>query len=98
MALDEEGDLGGVVADDEGFGELEEEAEAEAEEEEAVYEKALPTAPWGALPVVFMLPCVIVLFLVGIMGFELVQSMVGHKPPGMLTKAIGGMMGQNLKQ
>ena len=38
-----------------------------------------------------------VLFLVGVMGFELVQSMVTHRPPGMITRTIGGIVGQKLQ-
>jgi excisionase family DNA binding protein len=51
-----------------------------------------PSAPWGVLPVAVLFPCVIVMMLLGIMGFELVQSQQGYKP-GFLTKAIGGLMG-----
>jgi hypothetical protein len=100
VALEDEGEVSELGEEEPAFDQFEAEGEEEPveEEEPAVYEKALPTAPWGALPVIFMLPCVIVLFLVSVMGFELVQSVAGHKPPGMLTKAIGGMLGQNLKQ
>jgi hypothetical protein len=87
------------------FADLEGEEEAEAEEEEAeagavrevVRTQYLKPAPWGALPVVFMLPCVIVMVLVGLMGFELVQSASGYKAPGVLTKAIGELIGQKIK-
>ena len=97
VALEDEGELG--EGEEPAFDQFEAEGEEEVEEEEpAAYEKALPTAPWGVLPVAVMLPCVIVLFLVSVMGFELVQTVAAHKPPGMLTKAIGGMLGQNLKQ
>jgi Helix-turn-helix domain len=95
VALEDEGELG--EGEEPAFDQFEAEGE-EGAEEAAVSEKALPTAPWGVLPVAVMLPCVIVLFLVSVMGFELVQSVAAHKPPGMLTKAIGGMLGQNLKQ
>jgi excisionase family DNA binding protein len=99
VALDEEVEEASLGGEEPAFDQFETEAEEEVEEEEApVVQKALPTAPWGALPVVFMLPCVIVLFLVGIMGFELVQSVAAHKPPGTLTKALSGLLGQNPKQ
>jgi hypothetical protein len=98
VVLDEGEAFPGAAEGEPGFEQLEGEPGEEVEEEPAVREKALPVAPWGALPVVFMLPCVIVLFLVGVMGFELVQSMVGHKPPGMVTKAVGSLLGQNMKQ
>lgn len=37
------------------------------------------------LPTVFMLPCLIVMIMLGLLSFELVQSTNGFKPPGMLT-------------
>jgi hypothetical protein len=83
-----------------GFEDLETEAEVEEEVDEdepvrtVVKEKLLPSAPWGAMPVVFMLPCVLVMFVVVLLGFELVQSMNGHKSPGLLTRAIGNILGQ----
>jgi excisionase family DNA binding protein len=99
VALDEDVEESALGEEEPAFDQFETEEGAEVEEEEApVVQKALPTAPWGALPVVIMLPCVIVLFLVGIMGFELVQSVAAHKPPGTLTKALSGLLGQNPKQ
>ena len=47
------------------------------------------------LPVVFMLPCVIIMFLVGIMGFEAVQTSAGLRPPGTLTRAVATMWDEN---
>lgn len=94
-----------MVADESGFGDLEvaegEEEVAEVEEALAgktiVKEKLIEPAPWGPLPVVFMLPCVLVMVLVGILGFELVQSAGGYKTPGFLTKAISEMIGKPIK-
>jgi excisionase family DNA binding protein len=37
-----------------------------------------PAAEWGPLPAIFLFPTFVVLFLVGIMTFELVQSMWGY--------------------
>jgi hypothetical protein len=87
---------------EEGAPEIEIEEEPEAvgvggPAREVVREKVLKPAPWGALPVVFMLPCVIVMFLVGIMGFELVQHMTGYQPPGFMTKTIFELVGQKPK-
>jgi len=42
-------------------------------------------APWGPVPVILMLPCIIVLFVVGIMGFELVQGMVNYQKTGKFS-------------
>ena len=94
------------LAEDEdlGFDQLDEEAVAAVEEEEeeaagrvVVKEKVQKAAPWGVMPVLLMLPCVVVMLLVGIMGFELVQNMAGYKPTGFVTKTIGELTGQKLK-
>jgi hypothetical protein len=83
--------------------------EAEEDDEEAavladiddaktvVKERLVEPAPWGPLPVVFMLPCVVVMVLVGLLGFELVQTSGGYKAPGVLTKAVSDMIGRPLK-
>jgi hypothetical protein len=79
----------------EGLGEEGEEGVAEEEEEEAeepVLARQAVAAPWGPLPVLFMLPCVVVMFLVGLMGFELIQTMSGYKQPGLITKAVSGLI------
>lgn len=65
--------------------------------ETIVVEKEIEPAPWGAMPVVFMLPCVVVLLLVGLMSMELLQSLSGYHEPGMLTKAVGNMVGMEFK-
>jgi hypothetical protein len=87
-------------------GELGEEMVIEEEDEEAVgvgpvrevvREKLIEPAPWGALPTVFMLPCVIVMIVVAIMGFELVQSTAGFKSAGFLTRTLHGLVGSNAR-
>jgi excisionase family DNA binding protein len=77
------------------FADLEgEEAEGEVEVEdtrpprEVEVVKLLKPAPWGVVPTIVMFPCVIVMLLVGLIGFEMVQSSVGHRPPGMMTRAL----------
>jgi len=89
-ALEQEEDIDDLFGKDEVEAEAEEEEEREVVVQEVVV--AAPAAPWGALPTVIMLPCVVVMLLVGILGFEMVQTMVGYKPPGTLTRAIGGML------
>ncbi|HYV39967.1 MAG TPA: helix-turn-helix domain-containing protein [Gemmataceae bacterium] len=83
------------AVDDAGeFGELEEGGDdivVEEEEEPVVQTVTIQQAPWGIFPVAVLLPCVIVMVLLGMMGFELVQAQQGYKP-GMLTKAIGGLI------
>lgn len=103
VALDEE------IADEAAetiAGELSEDMVVEEEDEEAVgvgavrevvREKLIEPAPWGALPTVFMLPCVIVMIVVAIMGFELVQSTAGFKSAGFLTKTLHGLVGSNAR-
>lgn len=93
-----EEDFGGF--DDIEGGEVEaevEEEEGEVEVREKVVEKMLEPAPWGAMPVALMLPCVIVMFLVGLMGFELIQSATGYKQPGFLTRTFSKMIGKEIK-
>lgn len=64
---------------------------------EVVREKWLRPAPWGALPVVVMLPCVLLMFVVGILGFELVQSAGGYKSAGYLTRTIAQALDIKIK-
>jgi hypothetical protein len=89
------------------FAELEEEPLAEAADEELgeeVVEEAggarvirqtvvQQQAPWGVFPTLVLLPCVIVMVLLGIMGFELVQTQHGYKQ-GPLTRSLSGLVGQ----
>jgi hypothetical protein len=74
--------------------------EAEGEEvgvREVVRERVLKPAPWGPVPTLLMVPCVVIMLLVGLLGFELVQSITGYKAPGVLTKAVSKMVGQEIK-
>ncbi len=73
---------------------VEAEEEEESEKEIVVKDRLIEPAPWGVMPVIFMLPCVIIMFLVGILGYEFLQSASGPRPPGPLTVAIGEMIGQ----
>ena len=63
-------------------------AEPEEDEEEAAVGAgavAAPPARWGPLPALLMLPSVIVLFVVGLLTFELVGTMWGYRQPGHTT-------------
>jgi hypothetical protein len=84
---DDLGELFGEVGP-ETSGELEPGVEAEEGPYREVAVEA-PPAPWGVLPVAVLLPCVILMFIVGMMGFELVQNTNGYRPPGFFTRAIG---------
>ena len=102
VALDEEefeageGDLEAV---EEGDIEAEEEAEVREKvvEREVVRERWIKPAPWGALPVAFMVPCVAIMVVVGIMGWELIQTSSGFKSSGVMTRAIADMAGLKVK-
>jgi excisionase family DNA binding protein len=73
--------------------------EEDEEEEEAVAAAAEPTE-WGALPAVLLFPTVIVLFLVGLMSYELVQGMFGYNRPdkvnAMLVDRIARIFDESL--
>jgi excisionase family DNA binding protein len=62
-------------------------AEEEEEEEEAEAVAAAP-AEWGTLPALLLFPTVIVMFIVSLMGFELVQGMWGYHRPAKVSKLI----------
>jgi excisionase family DNA binding protein len=59
--------------------------EEEEEEEEVV---AAAPAEWGAMPAFVLFPTVIVMFIVGLMGFEMVQGMWGYHRPAKVSKLI----------
>jgi hypothetical protein len=70
---------------------LDTEGEVEAEEEEegaVVGAAAAPPAEWGILPTLLMAPCVIVLFLVGLMGYEMIQGMWGYHKGAKVSRLI----------
>jgi len=92
-----------VVAEDEaGFDDLDEDkpkkgkkkpkAEPEEEEDEESEEDIPATvaapAEWGALPAVILFPTVLVMFVVGIMGFEVLRGMWGFHRPSVVGKPV----------
>lgn len=110
VALDEEEDEEGfdtgdtMDADLDDFDEYDEgdiEEEPEVQErvvvQEVIRDRWVKPAPWGVLPVVLMAPCLIVLVLAGIMGWELVQSSSGFRTSGFLTRSVGDMMNVKVK-
>lgn len=97
---DDETEEGEVEAVDE---ELPEEMEAEEEPATPVRRGPAVVAAqpaWGFLPALVMLPCVIVMFLVGIMGFELLHGMWGYRQPykvsGPVVRGISEMFVSDL--
>jgi excisionase family DNA binding protein len=92
------------------FADLDQDVEVEVEGDEpstlgqgkvrvktVVQERMIEPAQWGIMPVIFMLPCVIVMFVVALLGYELVQTTTTLKPPGPLTVGIAGLIGQEIK-
>jgi hypothetical protein len=57
---------------------------------------AAAPANWGVLPAIVMLPCVVVMFLVMLMGFEMIRSMNGYHRPNSLTQAIVSQFSDDL--
>jgi len=57
-------------------------------------------AEWGVLPVIFLLPCVVVLFVVGLMSWEMAQGMWGYhtdsKVSGIIIRPIASMFDDSL--
>ena len=68
------------------------ESEEDEEEEEPVAvgasAAAAPNVEWGAVPAIFLLPAVIVLVVVGLMGFELIQGMWGFRKGNQVNSLI----------
>ncbi|HTU21500.1 MAG TPA: helix-turn-helix domain-containing protein [Gemmataceae bacterium] len=97
---DEEGleDIGEALDDD-----LDEAPDLEDEEEVAaapVSAAAAPPAEWGVMPALVLLPCTILLFVVGLMSFELIQGMwgyhTGNKVSNMVIHPIAKMFDDSL--
>jgi excisionase family DNA binding protein len=81
-------------------GEEQPQAEVEEEEEEPAAPVgaalAIPAAEWGPVPVIFLVPCVAVLLLVAMMGFELLQGVMGYNKPGPVTEKVAKIFGAPL--
>jgi excisionase family DNA binding protein len=73
------------------------EEEAAEEEEEAGAAARAPVAaaapaPWGPVPALVLLPCVIVMLLAGLMGYELINGMLGYQQPGKVSGVLSEAM------
>jgi len=95
--IEEEGAAFGDLEGEEPVVEVEEDDDESGPIREKVVEKMIEPAPWGAMPVVFLFPCVVIMVLVGLMGFELIQSSAGYKQAGFLTRTFGELLGQKVK-
>jgi hypothetical protein len=74
------------VEDEEAVAGEEEEGEAEPQRRAApVAAAAAAPAPWGPVPALVLMPCLIVMLLAGMMGYELINNMLGYQQPGKVT-------------
>jgi excisionase family DNA binding protein len=68
----------------------------------AVSAEAAPPAEWGLMPALVLLPCTILLFVVGLMSFELIQGMwgyhTGNKVSNLIIHPIAKMFDDSLPQ
>ena len=80
---------GALAEDEEGLEDIGEDLDADLDEEPVLEEDEegqpavvsaapAPPAEWGAMPALVLLPCTILLFVVGLMSFELIQGMWGY--------------------
>jgi excisionase family DNA binding protein len=77
------------AAEGEHFGDMEEEPEPEEEEEEYPAEAvAAAPAPWGVIPAIALIPSVVILFVVGLMSFEMLQGLWGYHKPAKVSNLI----------
>jgi hypothetical protein len=73
---------------------IEEDLEGEPEEEEeAAATAAAPAAApapaqWGVLPALVLFPCTLVLFVVGLMSFEMVQGLWGYHRGAKVSRLV----------
>ncbi len=78
---------------EEGLAEIEEDLEGEPEEEEEAAVAAAPSAAaapaqWGVLPALVLFPCTIVLFIVGLMSFEMIQGLWGYHRGAKVSRLV----------
>ena len=77
----------------------EEEGDEEEQDERAV---VVGAAPWGPLPALFLLPTVFIVFMGGIMAFEMMHSMWGYhqptKPASLVIDNVAQMLDMKPKE
>lgn len=84
------------VDEDESASKALEGVSGEGDEDEDKVVVVTGTAPWGAFPALFLLPTVFIVFVAGLMGYELMQSMWGYhqstQPSSVLTNQVAQML------
>ena len=98
------GGAAGLIDEDEGadleemLGEGEEELEGEAPVRAPIAPAVEPE--WGLLPVLTLVPTALLMFIVGLMSFELIHGMWGYRQPykvsGAVVKTFSGIFGAEL--
>jgi excisionase family DNA binding protein len=84
--------------------ELEEKEEAAEPRARRAAVAAVAAAPanWGVLPAILMVPCVLVMFVLAMMSFELLHGMWGYKQPykptGFIVEPLCDLFGQPLPE
>jgi excisionase family DNA binding protein len=86
-AAEDEAELELDLEDVEGSAPRKKTAAADEEEEEEELVAAAP-AEWGLMPALVLFPTVVVMFLVSLMGFEMVQGMWGYHRPAKVSKLL----------
>lgn len=106
VALEEEGADPDISSVDEMLIEEEEEAayeDLDEEDEETSPALSIPAAEaeWGLFPIIMLIPCVVLMFLSGLMAYELMRGNNGYqassKPGGVVVRFISGIGGDELK-
>jgi excisionase family DNA binding protein len=92
----EEGEVEELLEEPAAVEEAEEEAEEGRPARAAAPVVAAAAVPWGPLPGIALIPCVVILLLTTLMGYELVTDMWGYnranKVPGYLTAGLARMI------
>jgi len=85
-----EEDMAVEAVDDDGVSAAEELVGVDEEEEERqpVMAGPAPPARWGILPALVLFPCVFLMFVVTLMGYELVKGSWGYRQPNKATTPI----------
>lgn len=89
------------LADDDDEGDEDVEEDEDEDEEVAAAPDAKP-APWGVFPTLMLMPTVVVLFLVGLMAFEMIRGMWGYhrgtKVSDLILRPIAKMVDDKLPE
>jgi hypothetical protein len=100
VVLDEDAvdDVDELLEDD--LGGMRPPLEEEEEEELVAAPVAAAPASWGVVPAIFLIPCVLLMFLISLMSFEMLHSLIGYEPAsqpsGALVKWVARAFGEKI--